>query len=158
MQPEQVVLSWGSVWAQILLAMISFVAPIVAAAVVAVLYKIFCYYGISLDTELKKRLQDHVLNGLNYSAVILAPRIKLGMTQEVKSEMVKIVYEYVKDHGADTLRGLGVSLDDPKLIESVQARIEKLINDSSVSTPPAFSPEDKKPDAIISGTLKTTES
>jgi hypothetical protein len=47
---------------------------------------------------------------------------------------------YVQDHGADTLKKLGIDPNSNIAVDAIKARIETAINDPAAPTPPVLDP------------------
>jgi hypothetical protein len=138
----QTVLSWGSVFSTLFLGVVSFLAPIIAYFIILLLNKILKYVGFQLDNARRDRLQEIVVNGINLAAIRIGSDIKGRMPAQLNSEFQKEVFSYVLSHGDEVMAELGFSKTDPKLVDAIQARIEKALNDPNVATPPLVTPKE----------------
>lgn len=94
--------------------------------------------GIDVSDAARARLQEMVENGIALGAQRAQADLKDKLPIEVKGQVAQSALQYVKDHGADTLKGLGFDPSDPKTTEALQARVAKALND--IAPPPAPAP------------------
>lgn len=115
----------------------------IGTALTALLIRLLKNAGIQGTELLRGKLQDIIVNGLNAGAREASERLQGRAQLDVKNQAVAAAVEYVKAHGAETLKQLGVDPNDPATIGAIKARIETAINDPSVPTPPLLEPAKK---------------
>lgn len=125
---------------------LAFFSPVLGMIAVAVAAKIYQYFGLTLDAKRRQQLQDHVVNGLSYAATHMPAHIPAGLVSgmadpQFRSKLQQEVLRYVVDHAGPLLKTMGLSPDNPLLMESIHARIEKALNDPLVPTPPQYTAE-----------------
>jgi hypothetical protein len=122
--------------------------PSVGALILAGLQRLFKKLGVQLNQENSDRLQSMVVNGLNAGAAEAEARTANLQPIEIKNQAVASTVDYVKAHGADTLKALGFDPANPQaqasLAEAIKARVETAINDPQTPTPPVITPADVK--------------
>ena len=122
--------------------------PAIGTLIIAALQRFFKKLGVQINQENSDRLQSMVVNGLNAGAAIAEEKTANLAPVEVKNQAVAATVDYVKAHGADTLKALGFDPTDPKqqvlLADSIKARVETAINDPQTPTPPVITPADVK--------------
>lgn len=113
---------------------------VVGTAVTTLLVRWFTHLGVQVTDEMRARLQDIVVNGLNLAAKELEQSL-IGKGQvEVKNAVAARTVRYVQEHGADTLKALGLDPMSPAATEAIRARIETAITDPRAPTPPSITP------------------
>lgn len=107
-------------------------APL-AGFLAALVVKLAKRWGVDISDANRARLQEMVENGLALAAKRSAAKLQdANLTIEVRNKLASDVLLYVQEHGADTLKALGAQdPNDPKVIEALQARIEKALNDAA---------------------------
>lgn len=117
--------------------------PVIGTVVLAVLYKIFGYFGIQTTEMQRTQLQSIVVNGLNAAAanaqVSLRSSDKLDFSS--KSAIVNDAVRYAQEHAAETIKALGLDPQGGEAVEAIKARIETALNDPNTPTPPAITPQ-----------------
>lgn len=124
----------------------TFFGTVISTLVVAWLSRVFKNAGIQVTDQLRDRLQELVVNGVNLAAAEAADKLKGKGEIDVKNQLLARTVTYVQDHGADTLKKLGVDPKDPKFVEAVQARIEAAVNNPATPTPPVL--DGQKADSV----------
>lgn len=119
----------------------------IGAALTAWLMRLLKNAGVQGTELLRAKLQDVVVNGLNLAAKEAADHLQGKGTVEVKNEIAARAVEYAQQHGAETLKALGVDPTSAAAVEAIKARIETAINDPATPTPPAMDPA--KPAAAV---------
>lgn len=104
------------------------------------LLRLFKNEGIIGAGLLRNKLQSIIVNGLNLAAAQAARDLAGRGTIEIKNSAVATAVRYAQDHGADTLKALGLDPTSPQAVEAIKARIETAITDPSTPTNPALSP------------------
>ncbi len=124
--------SWAS--AALQWAITAFSVPI-GTLLTAWLYRLFKLAGVKVSDDLRDKLQQVIVNGLNAAA----KRAETDMTGrgkvEIKNEVVSGAVAYAQVHGADTIKALGLDPNSGAAVEAIRARIETAINDPSQPTP-----------------------
>ena len=120
---------------------------ILSAGVMALIYKVFGYFGIKTTDIQRAQLEAVVVNGLSSGAAQAQMRLratdKLDITS--KNEIVNAAIDYTQRHAAETIRALGLDPKSGEAVEAIRARIEKVLNDPSTPTPPAITPPSGQP-------------
>lgn len=140
----------GGGWAAAILEWIQVaLLPTLGAVAIAVLLKIFAYFGIQTTEVQRNQLQDIIVNGLNSAASKAATDLrstaKLDFT--VKSQIVNDAIKYAQDHGAETIKALGLDPQSGDAVEAIKARIETALNDPRTPTPAPITPPSGMPTA-----------
>lgn len=116
--------------------------PTIGAVVLAVLYRVFGYFGIQTTEMQRAQLQGIIVNGLNSAAakaqVSLRASDKLDYTS--KSAIVNDAIAYAQAHGAETIKALGLDPESGDAVSAIRARIETALNDPATPTPPVITP------------------
>lgn len=99
--------------------------------------------GVEVSAQQSAKLETTIANGLALSAQRAQVSLKDKLDIDVKNDVAVKALQYVQDHGAETLKGMGVKdPNDPKVIEALQARIAKAMDDKvgSVSVAATVAP------------------
>ena len=96
--------------------------------------------NIDLTEAQRDKLQGIIVNGLNLGAAQAQKDLAGKGDVEIKNQAVAFAIDYVKAHGADTLKALGADPNSPKFQQAVRARIETAIADDATPTHPALDP------------------
>lgn len=103
------------------------------------------YIGVQTTQQQRDKLQDMVTNGLNKAAA--AGQVAAQGREwdvKIKNQVVADTIEYVKAHGPDTLKSLGLDPASPenvaKINDAIKARIETAIVDDNTPTNPNVGP------------------
>jgi hypothetical protein len=91
--------------------------------------------GIVATEALRARLQEVVINGLNFGAQEAEKHLEGKGQVEIKSQIVQTAVAYTQDHAADTIKALGLDPQSGKAVEAIKARIETAIADPIAPTP-----------------------
>lgn len=108
----------------------------IATLVTGLVYKALSYLGIQTTTQQREQLQSIVVNGLN-KASAQAQVAAQGQTQwdvRIKNQIVADTVKYAQDHGADTIKALGLDPKSGQAVEAIKARIETAIVDPATPT------------------------
>lgn len=111
-----------------------------AAVASAWVWRLFRLAGIQASDALRARLDEFVVNGLNFGARALADQTAGRARIEVKNAVVGEAVKYVQAHGAETLTALGINPTSDKAVEAIKARIETALVDPAKPTPPSITP------------------
>lgn len=119
---------------------------VMTGAIMALLYKVFGYFGIQIQGEQRAQLQAVVVNGLNSAAAkaqaSLRDTDKLDIS--LKGQIVADAIEYTQAHAPETIKALGLDPRSGDAVEAIRARIETALNDPKTPTPPAITPPEGK--------------
>lgn len=126
----------GTYAGQALMWVASVFGSTIGAALTALILRLLKNAGIQGSEMLRSKLQDIIVNGLNAGAREASARLQDRGQIDVKNVAVANAVTYVQQHGADTLKQLGIDPTGPEAIEAIKARIETAINDPTVPTPP----------------------
>lgn len=137
---SETTISVGTIGGQVLtwLAVV-FGAPIGALAS-AFLYRAFMAAGVKMSIDLRDKLQSIIVNGLNKGADLAQQELAGRGTIEIKNAAVAHAVAYAQDHGAETMKALGIDPNSNEAIDVIKARIETAINDVNTPTPPSITP------------------
>jgi hypothetical protein len=130
----QTILAWAMA---IFASTVAVVGPILGRYAVKMAQAGAARAGFVLSETVLARLYTLVVNGVNKAG---AEAAKKGEVVRRDSEFAAGVLDYVKEHGEDVAKKLGVSVDSPEFASAVEARVEKAINDPEVPTPAAITP------------------
>lgn len=117
------------------------------------LYRLFAKAGIDMTDAMRARLQEIVINGINFGAKIAEAEMAGKGQIAIKNAAVAHAISYVQEQGAAELKKVGV--DDPysgTAVHAIRARIETAITDASAPTPKIL---DAPPALPISATQRT---
>lgn len=116
--------------------------PVIGTVVLAVLYKVFGYFGIQTTEMQRAQLQSIIVNGLNAGAA--KAQVNLRATDKLdfssKNAIVNDAIAYTQDHAAETIKALGLDPKSGEAVQAIKARIETALNDPATPTPPAITP------------------
>ncbi len=143
----------GTYAGQALMWVASVFGTTIGAALTALFYQMLKNVGIQGNELLRQKLQDIIVNGLNAGAKDVSDQIAGRAKVEVKNEVVAKAVDYVQQHGADTLKKLGIDPTSEAAIAAIKARIETAINDPTQPTPPVL--DGAKPVTAVAATVKT---
>lgn len=107
----------------------------VGALLSAWLWRLFQLAGVNATDALRARLQEMVVNGLNASAKAAEGSLEGRGKVVVKNQVVAGAVNYVQQHGAETLKQLGVDPYSNAAVDAIKARIETAIADPMTPTP-----------------------
>jgi hypothetical protein len=108
----------------------------IGAALTSLLIQMMRNAGVAGSELLRGKLQDIIVNGLNAGAKMASDSLKDKGQIEIKNAVVASTVAYVQDHGADTLKKLGIDPNSNIAVDAIKARIETAINDPATPTPP----------------------
>lgn len=133
-------ISVGTLAGQVLAWIAAAFAGPIGAMIVWVLVRVLKKLGIDATDALRARLQEIIVNGLNVSAKAAQERLKGQGQVEIKNAAVQNTVAYVQEHGADTIKALGLDPESGDAVEAIKARIETAIADPAAPTPPILAP------------------
>ena len=100
--------------------------------------RLFKLAGVQMTDAMRDRLQEIILNGLNAAAKQETQTLAGKGQVEIKNAVVAKAVAYTQDHGADTIKALGLDPQSGEAVEAIKARIETAIADPTVPTPPVL--------------------
>jgi tartrate dehydratase beta subunit/fumarate hydratase class I family protein len=105
------------------------------------------YIGIKITAENKAQLQGIIVNGLNAAAARAEVQLKNNPNLDinVKSKIIADAVGYAQDHGAETIKALGLDPKSGEAVEAINARIQTALNDPTVPTPAVITPANGQP-------------
>lgn len=118
---------------------LAFSAPIGSLAVL-ILVRVFNFFGGKLTDAGRARLKEMVVNAMNVAAPEIEQRLAGQGKVAIKNAIVASAVAYVQDHGADTIKKLGLDPQSGAAVEAIRARIETAIADPTVPTPAILDP------------------
>ena len=136
--PPAAIIDSGSIAGQVFTWAITVFGGVIATVLTGLIVKLMRKAGIEVSQAASDRLDQILLNGMHAGAAQLTPALVGKGTIEVKNATLAAAVRYVQAHGADTLKTLGVDPNDPKTIEALRARAERLIADPNIATPKAL--------------------
>lgn len=102
--------------------------------------RLFKLAGVQMTDAMRDRLQEIILNGLNAAAKQETQNLAGKGQVEIKNAVVAQAVAYTQDHGAETIKALGLDPKSGEAVEAIKARIETAIADPTVPTPTVLDP------------------
>jgi len=134
------IISIGSLASDILVPLLTAFATVIAAFIVGIVYRFLKGAGIAIDETYRQRLQELVINGINWGAQQLGDSVRGKGEVDVKSMLLVNVLEYVRTHGTELFSKWGVSPNTPAFEQAIEARMTRALVDPAVPTPAAVTP------------------
>lgn len=128
------VVNVGSTGAEVLNWVLAVTVPAVGVVATGWLSRMFQQVGISMSDQMRGRLQEIVVNGLNAGAAIAVDKLKTAPAVDVKNAAVAHAIDYTLAHAGDTLKAMGFDPNDSQTKEAIRARIETAIADPTQPT------------------------
>lgn len=132
---SETTISVGTIAGQTLMVVATAFTGIIGSFLTALIVKLIQAAGIQATDAMRARLQEIVINGLNLAAQEAAGGMKGKATLQVNADIKSRATEYVRLHGAETLKALGVEPTSPQATEAIRAKIETAITDPQTPTP-----------------------
>jgi hypothetical protein len=132
---SETTISVGTIAAQALEWVGATFGAVIGTALTALILKWFKLAGIQISDAARARLQEIVVNGLNASAKAAEAEMQGKGQVEIRNATVAKTVAYVQNHGADTIKQLGLVPTEQKAVEAIKARIETAVADPTVATP-----------------------
>jgi hypothetical protein len=110
----------------------------IGSLITAWLFRAFRQAGINLTDSIRARLQQIVLNGMHLGALEAQKQLQGRGQVDIRNAAVAATIAYVRVHGTDELKALGINPNSNVLTEVVKARIAALAADPTVATPPVL--------------------
>ena len=140
--PQQpVTVATGSLAGEALTWVMTTFGGLIGTVLTALLYKWLQKAGVDLTEAQRDKLQGIVVNGLNLGAAKASAELQGQGQIEIKNAAVASAVTYAQQHGADTLKALGLDPTSPAAVEAIKARIETAIADDNTPTHPALDPQ-----------------
>jgi len=139
-QTPPMVVDTGSIAGQALTWVVTVFGGAIASALTALLLKLLQKAGLETTEAQRDKLQGIIVNGLNLGAAQAQKELAGKGAVEIKNQAVAFAIDYVKAHGADTLKALGADPNSPQFQQAVRARIETAIADDATPTHPVLDP------------------
>ena len=133
-------ISLGDIGVQIIAWLAATFGTALATVATAWLMKKLAIADGEAKDQARARLQEIIVNGLNFGAAEAEKSLQGAGKIEIKNAIEQRAIEYVKLHGADTLKSLGAKEWSDQLVEVIKARMATAITDPATPTPPALSP------------------
>ena len=102
--------------------------------------RMFKLAGVKMTDAMRDRLQEIILNGLNAAAKQETQTLAGKDQITIKNAVVAHAVAYTQDHGADTIKALGLDPQSGEAVEAIKARIETAIADPTIPTPTVLDP------------------
>lgn len=116
----------------------------IGALIVGWLLKLMQLTGVQVTAQMKDQLQGIVVNALHSAAANNAKRLEGKSEVVVKDTIVAEAIKYTQQHGAATIKALGLDPKSGEAVEAIKARIEKAIVDPTTPTPVVITPLQQK--------------
>lgn len=133
-------LSLGSLAGQVLTWTAAALAVPIGGLISAWLWKLFQFSGVQVTDAMKQQLQGIIVNGLNAAAANNAARLAGKDPITIKNAIVADAVKYAQEHGAETIKALGLDPQSGAAVAAIKARIETAITDVNTPTPAAVTP------------------
>lgn len=133
-------ISVGTLAGQILNWIMVAFGPVIGSIVVWILVRVLQKLGIDATDALRERLQAIVVNGLNAGAKSATEQLQGKGQIEIKNAVVASAVAYTQEHGAETIKALGLDPQSGPAVAAIKARIETAINDPTAPTPAVLNP------------------
>ncbi len=130
-------ISVGTLAGQVLTWAITGFGSILATVFAAWGVRLFKIAGVQITDAARDRLQQIILNGLNVGAAKASTDLAGRGQIEIKDAALEHAVAYVQNHGADTIKQLGLDPNSGAAVEAIRAHIETAIADPTVATPAA---------------------
>ena len=130
-------ISVGTLAGQVLTWAITGFGSLLATVFAAWGVRLFKIAGVQITDAARDRLQQIILNGLNVGAAKATTDLAGKGQIEIKDAAVAHAVAYVQDHGADTIKQLGLDPNSGAAVQAIRAHIETAIADPTVATPAA---------------------
>lgn len=142
-------ISLGTIAGQVLTWIAAAFAVPLGAIATGWLLRLFKLSGVQVTDAMKDQLQNIVVNGLNAAAARNAEALKGQNQIVVKNQIVADAVRYAQEHGAETIKALGLDPKSGEAVEAIKARIETALNDPATPTPPVITPPQVLPKAAV---------
>lgn len=106
----------------------------------AILWRLLQKIGVSLTDDMRARLQEIIINGINHGARKATDELHGRGQVEIKNAAVEHAVDYVQLHGIDEMKALGIDPNSNMAVDAIKARIETAITDVNTPTPKVLDP------------------
>jgi hypothetical protein len=127
--PEKVSVAFGDYAGSIVMWMLPILLSIFAAFATDLYVKLRARLGIQTSDAQRAKFQEIVENGVALGAHNAQASLSGKLTFDVKNQIMASAVTYAKDHGADTLKAIGVDPTSPEAEEAIRARAAKMLAD-----------------------------
>ncbi len=128
-------ISVGTLASEVLTWVVAVFGVPIGTLLTAWLYRLFAKAGIDMTDAMRARLQDTVINGINFGAKIAEAEMAGKGQIAIKNRAIEHAISYVQEHGAAELKKVGVDPYSGTAVDAIRARIETAITDASAPTP-----------------------
>lgn len=132
---SETTISVGSIAGDVLQWMAAAFGVPIGALVTGWLYRLFKAAGLQVSDQLRDKLQQIVVNGINAGAKKAQTDLAGRAPVEIKNAALANAVAYTQAHGAETIKALGLDPQSGVAVEAIKARIETAINDPTQATP-----------------------
>jgi hypothetical protein len=139
-------ISVGTLAGQALMWTVTVFGVPIGTLVTAWVYRLFRMAGVNLTDAARARIQEIVLNGMHKGAEDAERDLAGQGVVAIHNQAVANTVAYVRAHGVDELKQMGVNPNDNAAVDVVKARIAAMAADPEVATPKAL---DAPPAALI---------
>lgn len=118
--------------------------------------KIRTYFGILTTDAQKAQLQALAVNGINAGAAEIEEKLRNNpkLDIDVKGAVVASTIAYVQNHGAATIKALGLDPQSGDAVSAIKARIETALNDPTTPTAAIVTPPSGLPPTVNGVTIQ----
>ena len=134
--PAPMVVSGGSVAGDVLSYTVAAFGTVITGFTVKLLLALAKKAGVEVTDQMRARLGEIILNGLNLGAKEAAEKLAGKGPIEVRNMAVASAITYTQVHGADTIHALGLDPTSGEAIEAIRARAETMIADPNTPSHP----------------------
>lgn len=128
-------ISVGTIAGQVLTWAATAFGSVLATVFAAWGVRLFKLAGVQMTDAARDRLQQIILNGLNAGAKAEEGNLAGRGQVEIKNAVVQQAVAYTQNHGAETIKALGLDPQSGAAVEAIKARIETAVNDPTTPTP-----------------------
>lgn len=134
------VISLGTLAGQVLTWVTSLFVASVGALLSAWIARAFRNAGVDFTDSMRSRLQEMVVHGLNLGAATATAGMAGKAQIDIKNQAIDTAVRYVREHGAQELKALGVDPMSNIAVDAIKARIQTAITDANSPTPKILDP------------------
>lgn len=132
------VVDTGSIAGQALIWVVTVFGGAIGTVLTGFIYKLMQKAGVQASQAMREKLQDIAVNAINFAAAQAAQSLAGRGKLEIKNAAVAQAVVYVQEHGAETLKQLGLDPTSPEAVQAITARIETAIADPATPTAPVL--------------------
>lgn len=138
---SETTISVGTWAGQTLLWVVATFGSTLGLALTTLIVRMLKNAGVVGAQLLSDKLDQLVLHGLNFAADEAAKDMAGKGTIEIKDDIAGRTLTYVQQHGADTIKALGMQPESVMAIEAIKARIATAVADPDKPTPAVLDPK-----------------